>query len=90
MKLITNLWYRLLLKKAIKEDQNEREGFTLVRMHRSIDQIKDQLEKVVQDQFAKSHLDECRRLEDRITSVLMEWEKIINQINERLNKLETK
>lgn len=47
-------------------------------------------EQLAQDQYAKAALGEIRRLEDRITSAFMEWDKTIEGFHKRISALEEK
>jgi hypothetical protein len=55
---------------------------------REINNIRVQNELLSQDQYAKAHLGEVMRLEDRITSSLKTFDEIILGINDRLEKIE--
>jgi hypothetical protein len=53
-------------------------------------ELQDQCALLAQNQYAQSGLIEYRRLEDRITTAFMEWEKSIDGMHERIKKLEDK
>lgn len=85
MKLIKNFWNRLNQK-----NPEEMDKFIFAKLWREHDQIKLQLKRLEQDQYAKAHLDEYRRLEDRMLTVLKVFDENIEMIKSRLDKLETK
>lgn len=49
--------------------------------------LPNQSELLAQDQYAKAHFDEVSRLSGRIETVLLEWDQIIKDIHQRLDKL---
>jgi FtsZ-binding cell division protein ZapB len=63
-------------------------GFSVANLTREIDSLREQCQKLAQDQYAKAHMDECMRLEDRITTAFKAWDETITAMHERIEKLE--
>jgi hypothetical protein len=57
-------------------------------VYKDMNRLKDQYELLAQDQYAKAHLGEVNRLDDRISSVLMSWDRTIDNILNRIDNIE--
>jgi hypothetical protein len=90
MKLITKLRNKFLWNKITKIHKKEMNDYTFSKLWREHDEIKSELRKLSQDQFAKAHLSECQRLEDRITTAFKQWDELIEGMHNRIKKLEDK
>jgi hypothetical protein len=55
-----------------------------------IERLKNEIALLANDQYAKAHLGEVLRLEDRINSVLMTWDETVNKLIKRIEALEAK
>jgi len=76
-------------KENVKKSNKELRRF-VKEIYSDMNYLKDQCEKLAQDQYAKAHLDSVLQLRDSMESVIMTWEETINALTKRIEKLEKK